>query len=170
MRLKYIVLLALPTAIFASDITMTHSDFFHRVFNFSIFAGLMYYLLSNPIKSFFVDRKSGIENQLVAIEKTLQDTKKDKEEALLKLEESKTKALEIIETAHKEAKLISQKIAQDNIEEIKILDKSFVEKCENESRRMNRELIDDVLNSSITNNDIILETRKVVELVSKKVA
>lgn len=170
MKLKYIVLLALPTAIFASDVTIIHSDFFYRVFNFSIFAGLMYYLLSNPIKTFFVDRKTGIENQLVEIERKLEDTKKEKEEALLKLEESKVKALEIIETAHKEAKLISQKIIQDNIDEIKILDKSFVEKCENESRRMNREVIDDVLNSSITNNDIALETKKVVELVSKKVA
>jgi len=170
MRLKYIVLLALPTAIFANDVTITHSDFFHRVFNFSIFAGLMYYLLSNPIKTFFLDRKNGIENQLEEIEKRLEDTKKDKEEALLKLEESKLKALEIVETAKKEAKLISQKISQDNEDEIKILDKSFIEKCENESRRMNREVIDEVLNSSITNSDIALETKKVVELVSKKVA
>ncbi|SHO80941.1 ATP synthase F0 sector subunit b [hydrothermal vent metagenome] len=170
MKFMYLAILALPTIIFASDITITHSDFFYRVFNFSIFVGLLYYLISNPIKEFFIARRDGIENQLTEIERRLEETKKAKEDALARVEDSKEKSKEIIETAKKEAKLLADKIAQNNQKDLDILDKNYTEKCDNELRRMNRDIIDEVLNDSINNEDISLSTPKVVELVNKKVA
>jgi F-type H+-transporting ATPase subunit b len=175
MRLNFVLFLLIPTVIFASggghhDVSMTNSDFFYRVFNFAIFAGLMYYLLANPIKNFFTGRKNSIEYQLVEIEKRLEETKKAKEEAIAKVEESQAKAKEIIETAHKEGELISKKIADMNSYELALLDKNHNEKCETEARKMSREVIDDVLNSSISIEDIEVSGDKVVEIVNKKVA
>lgn len=175
MRLGFAIFVLLPTVILASsgahsDVSMGSSDFFYRVFNFAIFAGLMYYLLANPIKNFFVNRKNSIESQLVEIEKRLEDTKRAKEEALVKVEESKAKAKEIIETAHKEAELISKKIADMNVYELNLLDKNHNERCESETRKMSREVIDEVLSSSISADDITLSTDKVVDIVNKKVA
>jgi len=174
MRLSYVLFLFLPAVVFASggghDITMSNSDFFYRVFNFAIFAGLMYYLLANIVKDFFVNRKNSIESQLVEIEKRLEETKKAKEEALVKVEESKAKAKEIIETAHKEAELVSKKIADMNVYELDLMAKNHTEKCDNEARKMNREVIDEVLSSSISSADIEISSDKVVDIVSKKVA
>ena len=170
MKFMYLAILALPTIIFASDVSMTHSDFFYRVFNFSIFVGLLYYLVSNPIKEFFIGRRDGIENQLTEIERRLEETKQAKEDALAKVEESKEKSKEIIETAKKEAEMLADKIAQNNQKDLENLDKNHTEKCDNDSRKMNRDVIDEVLNDTITNNDISLTTPKVVELANKKVA
>jgi len=174
MRLSYVSVLLLPTVIFASggghDVSMTHSDFFYRVFNFAIFVGLMYYLLANPIKSFFINRKNAIKSQLEEIEKRLEETKKAQEEALVKVEESKAKAKEIVETAHKEAELISKKMAEMNAYELELLERNHNEKCESQARKMNREVIDEVLNSGISASDIEISSQKVVDIVSKKVA
>jgi len=170
MKFMYLAILALPTIIFASDVSMSHSDFFYRVFNFSIFVGLLYYLISNPIKDFFIGRRDGIENQLTEIERRLEETKKAKEDALVKVEESKEKSKEIIETAKKEATMLADKLAQNNQKDLEILDKNHDEKCNNDSRRMSRDVIDEILNENINNNDISLTTPKVVELANKKVA
>ncbi len=40
--------------------TGRETDFLPRVFNFVIFAALLYYLLANPIKNFFKGRSEGI--------------------------------------------------------------------------------------------------------------
>jgi len=177
MRLGYVfITLLLPTLIFASGggheggTSMGDSDFFYRVFNFAIFVGLMYYLLANPIKDFFVGRKNSIESQLVEIEKRLEETKKAKEEALVKVEESKAKAKEIIESAHKEAELTAKKIADMNAYELELMAKNHAERCETETRKMSREVIDEVLSNNISTSDIELSSDKVVEIVSKKVA
>jgi len=169
----YLAILALPTMIFAheaSEVSMTHSDFFYRVFNFSIFVGLLYYLVSNPIKDFFNGRRDDIKNQLTEIERRLEETKKAKEDALAKVEESKEKSKEIIETATKEATMLADKIAENNQRDLEILDKNHDEKCNNDSRKMSRDVIDEILNENINNKDISLTTPKVVELVNKKVA
>ncbi len=175
MRLMFLLILVLPTLIVASggghaDVSMGNSDFFYRVFNFAIFAGLMYYLLANPIQNFFIGRKKGIESQLVEIEKRLEDTKKAREEALVKVEESKAKAKEIVETAHKEAELISKKIEEMNRYELELMSKNYNERCETQMRKMSREVIDDVLSTSLQSSDIELSNDRVVNLLTKKVA
>jgi F-type H+-transporting ATPase subunit b len=170
MRFTYLTILALPTIIFANDVTIIHSDFFYRVFNFSIFISLLYYLISNPIKDFFNGRRDNIKNQLTEIERKLEETKKAKEDALAKVEESKKKSEEIIEIAKKEAKMLADKIAQNNQKDLEILDKNYAEKCNNDLRKMNREVIEEILNENINNKDISLTTSKVIELVNKKVA
>jgi len=61
--------------------TGRESDFWPRVINFTIFAALLWYLLANPIKNFFVGRKEGIASQLKEIEEKLQAAKNEKKEA-----------------------------------------------------------------------------------------
>ena len=68
--------------------TGRETDFWPRVFNFVIFASLLYYLLANPIKNFFKGRTEGISAQLNEIEMKLQAAKDEKKEAQNRLEES----------------------------------------------------------------------------------
>jgi len=180
MKIKYfvtVILLLVPMFLLGNEgsghyatITGRETDFIPRIFNFLIFAGITYYLLANPIKNFFVGRQKGISDQLKEIEAKLQASKDEKKEAEARVEESRKKAEEIIETAGKEAELLAAKIAAASDNELKALAKQYEEKTVLEERRVIREAISDVLNSNINNDDIQLSEKKVIDLLDKKVA
>jgi len=150
--------------------TGRESDFWPRVFNFVIFASLLYYLIANPIKNFFQERKEGIAAQLQQIEEKLQASKDAKKEAHARLDESQKKADQIIADAKKEATYLAQKIAETNENELAIMSKQLEEKMTLEERKSAREAIDEILSENITNDDIMLDETKVVDIISKKVA
>ncbi|CAA6802092.1 MAG: ATP synthase subunit b [uncultured Sulfurovum sp.] len=179
MRLKNIALVAtallLPSLVLASgaehhDITMFNSDFFYRVLNFSVFIGILYYLIANPIKEYFVGRSEGIANQLEEIEEKLQASKNERllaEENVVKSEE---KAKEIVSDAGNEAKLLSANIAEKNDVALTLLEKQAVEKEALASKKATQATIDTLLNDGFDNSDIAVDEAKVVSLVSGKVA
>ena len=150
--------------------TGRETDFWPRVVNFTIFAALLYYLLANPIKNFFKGRSEGIAAQLNEIEKKLQSAKDEKKEAQNRLDESEKRAEEILVDAKAEAVLLAEKIATANQNDLAILDKQLEEKMSLEERKSAREAIDEILSENITNDDIMLDEAKVVEIISKKVA
>ncbi len=145
-------------------------DFLPRVVNFVIFAALLYYLLANPIKNFFKGRSESIAAQLNEIEKKLQAAKDEKKEAQNRLDKSEKRAEEILVDAKAEAVLLAEKIATANQNDLAILDKQLEEKMSLEERKSAREAIDEILSENITNDDIMLDEAKVVEIISKKVA
>ena len=182
--MKKIILLSLlvvPAALLASgghdgEVTRyfvqtgRESDFWPRAFNFVIFASLLYYLIANPVKEFFKGRSEGIAAQLNEIEEKLQAAKDEKKEAQNRLKESEKKAEEILVDAKSEATLLAEKIAIANAEELILLEKQLAEKIALDERKSAREVIDEVLNENITNDDIMIDEAKVVEIISKKVA
>ena len=178
MRIKNIALLAtvlVPSLVLATgaehhDVTMFNSDFFYRVFNFTIFAGVVYYLVANPIKEFFVGRSEGIANRLKEIEEKLQATKDATKEAEENLLKSEAKAREIVADAGNEAKLLSTNIADKNEATLSMMEKQAVEKQALESKKATRATIDNLLNDGFDNDDITVDEAKVVSLISKKVA
>ena len=178
MRIKNIALLAtvlVPSLVLASggehhDVSMFNSDFFYRIFNFSIFAGLAYYYVAGPIKDFFVGRSEGIANQLKEIEEKLQaskDAKKDAEANLLKAE---SKAKEIIADAGNEAKILVSNIAEKSNTALTMLEKQAKEKQALESKKAIRTTIDNLLADGFETSDVAIDEAKVVSLISKKVA
>jgi F-type H+-transporting ATPase subunit b len=179
MRLNKIVLtiaFVLPVVAMASggaghhDVTMSNSDFYYRVLNFGIFAGLLAYLAGGPIRDFFKGRSADIANQIKEIEDKLQASKDEAKEAEAKLVGSKAKAKEIIFDSANEAKILADNIAKKNVDAISILDNSLDDKMELESKKMAKDVINKLLNDGIANSDIDVNESKVVSLVSKKVA
>jgi F-type H+-transporting ATPase subunit b len=183
MNMKKIVLLSLlmvPAIVLASGgdaessryfaQTGRETDFLPRIVNFTIFAALLYYLLANPIKNFFKGRSEGIAAQLNEIENKLQAAKDEKKEAQNRLDESEKKAEEIIADAKAEAVILAGKIAVANQNDLALLDKQLEEKMSLEERKSAREAIDEILSENITNDDIMVDEAKVVEIISKKVA
>ena len=178
MRIKNIALIAtvlVPSLVLAGHgehhaATMFNSDFFYRVLNFSVFAGLIYYLAANPIKAFFVGRTEGIAGQLEEIEEKLQASKNERlmaEENLVKAEE---KVKEIVSNAGSEAKLLSTAIADKNEATLSQLEKQALEKQALESKKATKSTINAILNDGISNDDITVDETKVVSLISDKVA
>jgi len=150
--------------------TGRETDFFPRAFNFIIFAALLYYLLANPVKNFFRERKEGISSQLKEIEEKLQAAKDEKKEAQARLNDSEQKATQILDDAKKEAVLLAQKIVDSNANELTNIEKQLEEKMTLEERKSVKEVIDEILSENITNNDIMIDENKVIDIISKKVA
>lgn len=179
-RVICLSLLALPAIVLASSghgeeskyflITGRETDFWPRLVNFVIFASLIYYLIANPVKNFFKNRKENIAVRLREIEEKLQEAKDAKKEAQERLDESVVKAEEIIADAKKEAVLLAKKISEANESELAVMEKQLQEKIELEERKSAKEVIGAVLNENITNDDIMLDETKVVDIISKKVA
>ena len=150
--------------------TGRETDFLPRVFNFIIFAALLYYLLANPVKDFFKGRSEAIAKQLNEIEERLQAAKDEKKEAEARLKASEKKAEEILADAKAEAVVLAEKIAEANRNELVLLEKQFEEKMTLEERKSAREAIDEVLSENITTEDINLDEKKVIDILAKKVA
>jgi len=178
MKIKNIALLAtvlVPSLVFGSgaehhEVTMANSDFFYRVFNFSIFAGLIYYLAANPIKAFFTGRSEGIAGQLNEIEEKLQASKNDRLVAEENLVNAEKKAKEIVYDAGNEAKILSANIAEKNDSALVLLGKQSEEKEALETKKATRATIDTLLNGGFETSDVNIDESKVVSLISKKVA
>jgi len=145
-------------------------DFGPRIFNFLVFAGLVYYLVASPIKAFFAGRTEGIAGQLNEIESKLQEAKEAQKSAEQALIDSEAKAKEIIADSEKEVKLLSKRMEETRANELELLEKLYEERMEHEERRMVKETINAVLNENITADDIPLSEKQVVEIIAKKVA
>jgi F-type H+-transporting ATPase subunit b len=178
MKIKNIALISavvLPSLVLATggehhSVTMMDSDFKYRVLNFTIFAGLVYYLAANPIKAFFKGRSEDIANQLAEIEEKLKASKNERllaEENLVKAEK---RASEIVADSANEAKILSSNIAEKNEMALALLEKQLEEKQALETKKATRETIDSILNGGFDNSDINIDESKVVSLISKKVA
>lgn len=150
--------------------TGRESDFLPRLVNFIIFAALLYYLIANPIKDFFKGRSADIAKQLNEIEEKLKAAKDEKKEAQARLDASEKKAEEILVDAKAEAVILVEKIANANQNELALLEKQLEEKITLEERKSAREAIDEILSENITTDDINLDEKKVIDIISKKVA
>jgi len=179
MRIKNIALIAtvllVPSLVLASgaehhDVSMFNSDFFYRVLNFSVFVGILYYLVANPIKEFFVGRSEGIANQLEEIEAKLQASENERLTAEENVEKAGAKAKSIVADAETEAKLLSANIAEKSEVTLTLLEKQAVEKQALSSKKATQSTIDTLLNDGFENDDIAVDDAKVVSLVSGKVA
>ena len=179
MKIKIMALMAtallLPTLVLASgaehhEVSMSNSDFFYRVLNFSVFAGILYYLIANPIKDYFVGRTAGIANQLEEIEAKLQASKNERLSAEEDVVKAENKAKEIVSDAGNEAKILSDNIADKNAVALTLLEKQAVEKQALSSKKATQATIDTLLNDGFATADIAVDEAKVVSLISSKVA
>jgi len=150
--------------------TGRENDFWPRVINFTIWVSLLYYLVANPIKSYFNNRSDAIAEQLNEIEKKLQLAKNEQKEAQIRLDKSTQHASQIVEDAKNEALLLADKITQANEQELLLMEKQLEEKISLEERKSARQTIDTILNESLSNSDILVDSEKVVDIIGKKVA
>jgi F-type H+-transporting ATPase subunit b len=151
-------------------ITGRSSDFVPRIFNFLIFAGLLYYLIAEPVREFFKGRREKIAAQLREIESRLQEAKEARKAAEQALAESEKKAKEILEDAEKETTLLSERYRELGARELEAMERQYQERIEMEERKMQRETIVALLDENIKAEDIPLSGSQVIETLAKKVA
>ena len=173
MKLKYLIFLVLPlSAMFASggEGSGETTDIAPRTVHFLIFAAILYWLLADKLRAFFNGRSDEIATRLSAAQEKVKVAKLEKEEALAKVEIAKDSAKSIIETAYKEAALLSDKISDNVDNEIRNLEKSSKDSMEVEEKKMQRDVVSEIVDQMFDKDATQLSSDDFVNIINKKVA
>ena len=146
------------------------TDIVPRTINFLIFAGIIWYLISEPVKNFFVGRSRGIADELNKVQVKLRESKEAKEAALQKVEDAKILALEIIAGAEKEKKILSGTVMKQCDADLENLAKQNVAVMDLEQRKSVRDIVDEVMNDVMVQAGESLNKDKMAQIIMKKVA
>ncbi len=172
MKLKYFMLLLLPVVVLASGSAEGEkgTDIVPRVINFAIFAGILYYLIAKPLKDFFVGRTNDIADRLSSIQDKLKESKEAKEQAIEGIKDADKKAIDIIETAKKEAQMLSDKVSQNLEKELENLQKSYDDRIQIEEKKMVQTVTKEVIDEMFESGKIDLSNSDFLNIIKKKVA
>ena len=144
-------------------------DIVPRTINFIVFAAILYYFIANPIKNAYKGRIAGIAARLDNIEQKLKDSKAKKDDALRRVEEAKANAVSLVETARKEAVLISERIKEETRQEVANLEKSFQDQKEFEKRRMIKSVVGEILNEIFASDSVKMDQSELINIMLKRV-
>jgi F-type H+-transporting ATPase subunit b len=168
---KIILTLMLATgSLLASGSGAGETDIVQRTVNFFIFAGILYYLLADPIKNYFVGRSKGIADELEKVQERLRESKRAKEAAEAKIDEAKKFAEEMKELSKKENKILNDKILEQCETEMETLQKQSATLMDLEQRQMIRKVVSDVMEDVFDQNDASFDKDAMAQIIMKKVA
>jgi F-type H+-transporting ATPase subunit b len=159
----------IPMSLLANE-TGVESDILERTVNFFIFAAILYYLLSDKLKAFFIGRTESIQSELDKVQEILKESDKKIVDAKQEVEDAKKVANELVSIATSEVEAIKTKIKVAAEQEIAFLEKSFDDKAELEVRKVRKVVVENVLNQLLSNENIALSQKDIADIILKKVA
>ena len=172
--MKHIFIMAMIAAVtFASEhaeMAEVETDIVQRSVNFLIFAGIVYYLIAEPVKGYFTGRTAGIANELEKVQDRLKESKAAKEAASAKIDEAKKLAEEIMSSCKKENVIINEKMAIQLDFDLSNLEKQQNDIMGLEKRQMVRNLVEEVLSDALTQDTSVLDKNVFADIILKKVA
>lgn len=159
-----IMLILSPTFLLAAE-----TDILPRTVNFIIFAVLMYYWTAKHFKNLYKSRIELISNRLGSIEQQLNEAKKNKDDAIKKIEKANKDADEMVSLAKIQAKSLSESIKRDAELEVENLIKYYSDQKLFEERRAKLEIIDELVDEMI-NSNLNLSQDELLNIVSKRIS
>lgn len=166
-----VTVLMLSAYLFGSDAAHEGStDIVQRTVNFLIFAGILYYLLAEPLKNYFGGRSAAIASELEKVQERLRESKRLKEAAEHKVDDANRFAQDLSEITKKECKLLSDKIMAQYELDVEIINKQNNALLDLEKRKMVREVVGDVMGDVMRASDASLGKDAMTDILKKKVA
>lgn len=133
------------SALSASDVSISQSDFAERFVNFVIFFSILWYLGADKIKNIFLQRTQGISKKFEQIQEEEKSLRKQLQEAEAILEDARAKSDEILANAKKEAFLIAQQFDARLEQDIKMINHSFEEILKQEKIKILKDEVSNAL-------------------------
>ena len=167
-----VLILTISTFALASSAEPEHAstDIIQRTVNFLLFAGLVWYLVAEPIKEYFASRSQGISDELKKVQDKLSETISLKKEALAKISDAEKFADELENSAKKENKIINDNMMVQCDVELETLDKQQSALIEFEQRKMVRTVVEDVLDEVLSKSSDGFDKEAMANVILKKVA
>jgi len=146
------------------------TDIVQRTVNFALFAGLVWYLIAEPMKNYFKGRSEGIASELQKVQDKLKETADLKKEATAKVSEAKKFAEELSLTAKKENKILNDNIMAQCENDLEVLTKQLEVQMEFEQRKMVRQVVENTLNDILADTSASFDKKSMAQVILKKVA
>ena len=146
------------------------TDIVQRTVNFLLFAGLVWYLIAEPMKNFFNGRSQDIANELQKVQDKLNESLLLKKDALAKISESEKFAEELMVSTKKENKIINDNIMLQCDTDLENLSKHHVSLTDFEQRKMVRGVVENILDQVLTQSSKAFDKESMANVILKKVA
>jgi F-type H+-transporting ATPase subunit b len=157
-------------ALASEVITDGGTDIVQRTVNFVLFAGLVWYLIAEPVKDYFNSRSEAIADELKKIQEKLNESISLKEEALIKISDAEKFAEELAVTAQKESKIIHETMIVQSEAELENLAKQQDSLMEFEQRKMINNVVENILDEVLSQSGKSFDKKAMANVILKKVA
>jgi len=165
-----VLMLMISTYALASEAEHGGTDIVQRTVNFLLFAGLVWYLVGEPVKNFFASRSQEIADKLKEVQNKLDESVNLKKEAIAKISEAEKFAEELAVASKKENKIINDNIMKQCEADIEALIKQNASKQEFEERKMVREVVEEILRETLNQSADTFDKEAMANVILKKVA
>lgn len=165
-----VIMLMISTYALASSAENAGTDIVQRTVNFLIFAGLIWYLIAEPVKNFFAARSQGIADELKKVQDKLNESITLKKEALAKISDAEKFAQEIKVNLKKENKILNDNIMLQCDAELEILAKQHLSLMDFEQRKMVRNVVENILSDVLIQSSDSFDKEAMANVILKKVA
>ena len=146
------------------------TDIVQRTVNFALFAGLIWYLVAEPAKTYFKGRSQGIADELQKVKDRLKESDNLKKEAHAKVKEAEKFAAELQESSKKENKILNDNIMAQCEKDLVNLSNVQKSKMEFEQRKMVREVVETTITKLISDSGSDFDKEAMANVILKKVA
>jgi F-type H+-transporting ATPase subunit b len=160
----------ISTYALASEAGHGETDIVQRTVNFLLFAGLVWYLVGEPVKNFFASRSQSIADELKKVQERLEESVALKKEALAKISEAEKFAEELATSSKKENKIINDNIMAQCDVELEALSKQHASLKEFEQRKMVRSVVEEVVSETLKQSSDTFDKEAMANVILKKVA
>jgi len=165
-----VLMLMISTIALASDAEHAGTDIVQRTVNFLLFAGLVWYLVAEPIKNFFVGRSQGIADEMQKVQDKLKESVNLKKEAMTKITDAEKFAEDLVVTSKKENKILNDSIMTQCDVDLENLSKQQNTLMEFEQRKMVRNVVEDTLDEVLSQSNDGFDKEAMANVILKKVA
>ncbi|MFK5938909.1 MAG: F0F1 ATP synthase subunit B [Sulfurimonas sp.] len=165
-----VIMLMISTYAFASDGEHAGTDIVQRTVNFVIFVGLIWYLVAEPVKNYFVSRSQSIADDLKRVQEKLNESITLKKDALAKISEAEKFAEELDQSSKKENKIINDKMMLQCDFDLEGLVKHQVSLIDFDQRNMVRSVVEDIVKETLEQSSDTFDKEAMANVLVKKVA
>ena len=165
-----VLMLMISTLALASSAEHTETDIVQRTVNFLLFAGLIWYLIAEPVKNFFAARSGAIADEMQKVQDRLKETVTLKKEALARISDAEKFAEDLMVSSKKENKILNDNIMAQCEVDLEILAKQQETLMDFEQRKMVRSVVEDTLNEVLSQSGEDFDKEAMAKVILKKVA
>lgn len=163
--------LMISTYALASNGGGEHStDIVQRTVNFLLFAGVIWYLVAEPVKSYFSSRSQAIADEMKKVQDKLRESATLKKDALAKVSAAEKFAEELALGSKKENKIVSENIINQCESEMETMVKQQASLMEFEQRKMVRTVVESTLTDVLAQASGDFDKEAMANVILKKVA
>jgi len=162
-----VLMLSVSTIAFASD---AGTDIVQRTVNFVLFAGLVWYLVAEPVKAYFTSRSEAIADDLKRVQDRLNESIALKKEALAKISDAEKFAEELAVSSKKENKIINGNMMAQCDTDLEAIAKQHVTLTEFEQRNMVRGVVEEIVKETLSQSGSSFDKEAMANVILKKVA